>query len=117
MEHTCDIYHLKKTAESPGYALREAPHFSYGENPDLRGVKCHFCSKYRYRDTLITQREPTNEYDGRIKLVLPINTDIRLNDKVVDTSQGLEYTAQIPKVIRGHHISVFIKRTEAQEAL
>ncbi len=55
--------------------------------------------------------------DARIKLVLPIGTDIRLNDRIVNCDTGYEYTAEIPQNIQNHHIYVYIKRTERQRPL
>ncbi len=47
----------------------------------------------------------------------PLGTDIRLNDKVVDLENGYAYIAEVPRVIRGHHISVYLHRTGAQGVL
>jgi hypothetical protein len=55
--------------------------------------------------------------DAKIKLTLPTGTDVRINDKIVDCSTGLEYTAEQPRDIRGHHIFVYIKKTGEQKAL
>lgn len=63
------------------------------------------------------QKNPQNILQEKIKLTLPIGTDIRINDKIVDCESGLEYTAERPKPIRNHHIFVYIKRTNKQEAL
>ena len=48
--------------------------------------------------------------DARLKLTLPIDTDIRVNDKVVDCESGYEYEAEVPRNIRDHHIVVWIHR-------
>ena len=55
--------------------------------------------------------------EARIKLTLPIGTDIRLNDRIVNCDTGYEYTAELPQKIQEHHIYVYIKRTERQKAL
>lgn len=55
--------------------------------------------------------------DARIKLTLPAETDIRLNDRIVDCKTKLEYTAEQPVNIRGHHIFVYVKKIEEQKAL
>ena len=55
--------------------------------------------------------------DAKKKLTLPIGTDVRLNDKIVDCDTGLEYTAEQPVNVRGHHLFVYLKRKNGQEAL
>jgi hypothetical protein len=55
--------------------------------------------------------------DAKIKLTLPAGTDVQLNDKIVDCATGLEYTAEQPVNVRGHHTFVYIKKTEGQKAL
>ena len=55
--------------------------------------------------------------DSDIKLTLPAGTDVRLNDKIVSSETGLEYTAGQPRNIRGHHMTVKIYRTAQQRPL
>jgi len=55
--------------------------------------------------------------DAKIKLTLPAGTDVRLNDKIVDCATGLEYTAEQPIDVRGHHTFVYIKKAGGQKAL
>lgn len=114
-DHTCDIYHMRKADESPGYGLPPSPTFSYPETPDLSGIPCHFS----VRDSALTivQREPQANLEGRIKLNLPLDTDVRINDTIVDVTLGVEYTAELPRNIRGHHIAVKLRRTGQQEPL
>lgn len=115
LDHKCDIYHLVKTEKSPGYGLPSSPSFNYSDEPDESGISCHF--GVESLDTEVSQKQPQNILREKIKLTLPINTDIRINDKVVDYSTGYEYTAEKPRNIRGHHIFVYVKRTKSQEAL
>jgi len=114
-DHTCDIYHIGSTETSPGFALPGSPAFSYPEKADEAAVPCHFGVKSAH--LVITQTEPANLMDNKIKLTLPIGTDIRLNDKVVNCDTGLVYTAEQPLNIRGHHLTVVIQRVALQEAL
>lgn len=65
----------------------------------------------------IAQQQPQNDMDSDIKLTLPAGTDIRLNDKIVSSETGLEYTAGQPRNIRGHHMTVKIYRTAQQRPL
>lgn len=114
-DHRCDIYHLKENAANIGYNLPSSPAFEYPEEADEASVPCHFAVKsFSYT---IQQTQPANEYDAKIKLTLPIGTDIRRNDKIVELSTGLEYTAEQPRNVRGHHLFVFVKRTDAQKPL
>ena len=115
LDHKCDIYHLKKFKSTVGYGLSDTVSFDYGDVPDLKNVICHF--GVESLDSSVEQKNPQTILTERIKLTLPIGTDIRINDKVVDCETGLEYTAERPRNIRGHHIFVYIKRTKEQEAL
>lgn len=114
-DHKCNIYHLIEDSKSPGYGLPVSPTFSYPEDPDEVNVPCHFAVK-SFSHTM-QQTQPANEYDAKIKLTLPIGTDIRQNDKIVSLVSGFEYTAMQPRNVRGHHLFVFIQRTDAQKAL
>ena len=115
LDHTCDIYHIAKEGKSPGYGLAASPSFEYPEEPDIKERACHFGVKSR--NVTITQTEPASMMDAKIKLTLPIGTDVRLNDKNVDCASGLEYTAEQPVNIRSHHLIVFLKRKEGHQAL
>lgn len=115
LNHHCDIYHIQETDSSPGFGLPSSPDFSYPETPDICAQACHFgVSQQRIN---IVQTAPANLMEAKIKLTLPAETDVRLNDKIVDCATGLEYTAEQPVSVRGHHIFVYVKKTEGQKAL
>ena len=114
-DHKCDIYHVQHESQSPGYALPSSPVFSYPEKADEADIPCHFAVKAA--TVTVTQTEPANMMDAKIKLTLPSGTDIRLNDKIVWKETGLEYTAEQPRNIRNHHIFAYIKRTAPQRPL
>ena len=107
LDHTCDIYHIIEEGKSPGYSLPASPSFSYPKEPDISGTICHF--GVRSSNVTVTQTEPANLMDAKIKLTLPAGTDVRLNDKIIDCNTGFEYTAEQPRNIRGHHIFVYVK--------
>lgn len=115
LNHTCDIYHIQKEGKSPGFGLASSPSFSYPTEPDIKAQPCHFGVKFH--NVTITQTEPANMMDAKIKLTLPLGTDVRLNDKIVDCASGLEYTAEQPVNVRNHHLFVYIKRKGDQKAL
>ena len=115
LDHTCDIYHITKEGKSPGYGLAGSPSFNYPDEPDIKGQRCHFGVKNAV--VTVTQTAPANIMDAKKKLTLPIGTDVRLNDKIVDCATGLEYTAEQPIPVRNHHLFVYIKRNKGQEAL
>ncbi len=115
LDHKCDIYHLNKSKSTVGYGLSDSVSFKYKDIPDLKNVICHF--GVESFDSSVEQKNPQNVLTERIKLTLPMGTDIRINDKIIDCSTGLEYTAEKPRNIRNHHIFVYIKRTKEQEAL
>lgn len=115
LNHTCNIYHLTEHNQSLRYGLPTSPAFSYPQTPDIAGQPCHFGVKSQ--NVTIIQTASANIMDAKIKLTLPIGSDIRLNDKVVDCATGLEYTAEQPVNVRNHHLFAYIKRLEGQKAL
>lgn len=114
-DHYCDIYHIDEATASPGYGLAASPSFSYPVEPDIKALHCHF--GVRSQTVTVTQTAPANLMDAKIKLSLPAGTDVRLNDKIVNCTTFLEYTAEQPVNIRGHHIFVYIKKIGGQRAL
>ena len=115
LDHTCNIYHVIEEEESPGYALPSSPAFHYPEEPDEVGVACHFA--VHASNITFTQTAPADLIDAYHKLTLPTGTDIRRHDKVVHVETGLEYTAEQPRNIRGHHLFVLVKKKEGQRTL
>lgn len=114
-DHTCDIFHLQSAPASPGYGLPESPAFSYPDEADEKSVRCHFGVKSAA--VTVTQMEPANMLDAKLKLTFPVSTDIRLNDKIVWADTGFVFTAEVPRNIRGHHKFVYVKRIDAQRPL
>lgn len=110
LNHTCSIYHVKKNSGDLGYGIEDGNVFSYPEVPEEKDtdVPCHFHVKSGTYQ--IQQQEPQNEYSARVKLCLPVDTDIRVNDKVVSGVTGYSYIAEIPRRIRNHHLVVFVNR-------
>ena len=104
-DHRCSIYHTQQESASPGYGLPGSPKFKYPKQPDLEEVPCHF--GVRSASIQIAQQQPQNDMDS----------DIKLNDKIVSSETGLEYTAGQPRNIRGHHMTVKIYRTAQQRPL
>ncbi|MCX4265956.1 MAG: DUF3599 family protein [Firmicutes bacterium] len=115
LNHQCNIYHLREGETSPGYGLAASPSFAYPDKPDVCGQICHF--GVGSQNVSITQGEPANIMEAKIKLTLPVAADVRLHDKIVDCATGLEYTAEQPVNVRNHHIFVLIKRKGGQRAL
>ncbi len=115
-DHTCNIFHIQSKDGSPGFGLpSSSSEFSYPSEPDETEVACHFAVKSA--TVTITQTEPANLLEAKIKLTLPADTDIRLNDKIVWRENGTEYTAELPRNIRGHHKFVYLKRTNTQKPI
>lgn len=110
-----DVYHLNRIEKPVGYGLPASPCFDYSATPDAVSVECKF--ERKTRTVSVIQTEPRALLQARIKLVYPTGVDIRLNDKIVDCSTGEEYTAEQPYDIHGHHMAVFVKKTEQQEVL
>lgn len=116
--HRCSLYHTVKSDATPGYGLPASPHFTYPEQPDEVDIHCHFnqSGSGGTVNTLV-QNLPEHAYEDRIKLQLPIGTDVRVNDKVLDKRTGLFYYAELPRTIRDHHIYVWVKREETEVGL
>ncbi len=109
LDHTCDIYHILQSPRERGYGLPNEVGHSYPEVPDEENIPCHFGAKEQPQ---ITQGVPGNEITLEVKLTLPINADIRLNDKVVHRETGIVYYAQVPRNIRDHHKTVIVRRKD-----
>ncbi|MGN0332177.1 MAG: DUF3599 family protein [Lachnospiraceae bacterium] len=112
-DHTCEIYHLKKETSDIGFGIKDEETYGYDMDEKQDPVSCHF--GVRGSSISTNQGEPMNELDARIKLTLPIGTDIRVNDKIISRQTGYAYIAETPRNIRGHHITVNIKRMKAAE--
>ena len=95
-DHRCSIYHLQTTTTDPGFGLPGQTTHSYPDTPDLENVPCHF--------------------NVGASAQLPAGTDVRANDKIVNEENGLDFTAQVPQNIRGHHMTVTIQRKGNIEA-
>lgn len=117
-DHLCDIYHINSTDASPGFGLPDSTSHDHSDTPDEVDVPCHFTqSGGGSTQRALEQQLPENRYEDRIKLTLPIGTDVRVNDKVLDKRTNLFYTAEIPRNIRNHHIYVWVKREGTEVAL
>lgn len=115
LNHTCDIYHISEGETSPGFNLPASSSFSYQKEPNIKEQTCHF--GVRSASISVAQTAPINLMDARTKLTLPIGTDVRLNDKIVDCDTGQEYTAEQPINVRNHHLFVYIKKIEEERHL
>lgn len=106
--HTCNIHHLQKEDVDIGYGINDVRYF-YNDIADIENLQCHF-----YIKTLeqFIHNEPQPSVTGRMKLALPIGTDIRTNDKVINNVTGLGYIAEIVHNIRDHHIMVYLFRDD-----
>ena len=107
-DHKCNIFHLHQTSNSRGYGLPASTEFSYPNVADIAEQPCHFSVKSS--KLVIVRGEPQRDLDADLKLTLPKGTDIKVNDKIVDCDTGYEYEAEVPRNIRGHHITVQIHR-------
>ena len=101
-------------ATSPGFGLPGQTSYSYPKTPDLEHVPCHFNVN---ASAEMVQESPMNTFLYTDKLSLPQGTDVRLNDKIVNEESGVDFTAQVPQSIRGHHMIVMIQRKSNISAL
>lgn len=107
MDHRCDLYHLTESIQSPGYGLPGEYQYEYHHHPDELDVGCHFAVKDSTIKT--TQNQPEQMLEGRIKLVLPLGSPIRMNDKVVWKENQTVFISEYPRIIRNHHLMVYLK--------
>lgn len=109
--HTCNIFHLKSNDIDLGYNITDKK-YSYDVTPDVNDIPCHF---YIKTPEQFIHNDPQPSATGRIKLVLPIGTDIRTNDKVINNVTGLEYITEIVHNIREHHLMVYLFRDDEDQ--
>lgn len=110
LNHRCTIYHLGKGPQDLGYGIMDENAFRYPDVPEEKDmdIPCHFAVKSG--NYAVTQGDPLDAYSARIKLSLPLHTDIRVNDKVVSAETGFSYIAELPRKVRKHHIIVYVHR-------
>lgn len=107
LNHKCNIYHAESKETSLGFGV-STKKFKYPELPDEEDVDCHFNVN---RSESLQQTDNANVYSANGKVNFALGTDIRVNDKIVDLSNGLEYICEIPKRIRDHHLIAIVHRT------
>lgn len=111
LNHTVDIYHGKKVPIDKGFGLTAGFRYEYGDDPDISALKCHVSVKGTGTISS-SQGDPFNSYGGRIKLVVPYGTDLRVNDKVYVPELDMEFVAELPRDVQNHHRFSYIKRLD-----
>lgn len=106
LDHECNIYHVESEETSLGFGLT-TEEFQYPDKPDAENVRCHFNVN---RSENLQQTDTANVYTVNGKVNFALGTDVRVNDKIVDLSNGLEYICEIPKQIRNHHLIAIVHR-------
>lgn len=109
LDDLCDIYHLKVKENGGGFGLPDEEKEYHSDVPDLENIPCHFNATNIMN---MQQGSPQNDYPLEKKLNLPIGTDIKSVDMVVNKANGVAYIAGIPDSIRNHHITVMLKKKE-----
>lgn len=116
LDGLCDVYHINRQSRPAGYGVGDTPAFSYGDDPDISGLPCHFGTG-TYCSHVVKAGEPRTMYVVRIKMTISAQADIRLNDRIINRADGLEYTAEVPVLIRGRHKYVYLYRPAEGGAL
>lgn len=107
LSNRCDIYLLKSKDKSIGYGInKQNKEFYYEEAPDYIGVPCYFSNT----SSNITQGHPAKTIYESFKVHFEKGTDIQLNAMIV--KDNIRYKAQVPRIIRNHHIEVTAIREE-----
>ncbi len=119
LNHTCSIYHIQKKDSQLCYGLSNNNEFTYNYEPNTENAKCHF--EIKDVEATLTQGEPINALSRTNKLTLPLDTDIKINDKVIDTTLnnptcGMEFTVSFIYKVQEHHIVALLYRLNIQEA-
>ena len=111
LNHTVDIYHATRQSVDAGYGLTAGFRCVYADEPDIKGQKCHVNVKGTGTISA-SQEDPFNAFGGRIKLVVPLGTDLRTNDKIYVPEIDMEFVVEIPRTVQNHHIFAYIKRID-----
>jgi hypothetical protein len=109
--HKCTIFHIAESEKELGYGISNEHDFTYPDNAEENDtdIPCHF--HVGTGTWQVSQETPFNQYLARVKLSLPLGTDIRVNDKVVSGETGYAYIAELPRKIQNHHIIVYCNRS------
>lgn len=117
LDHSCDIYHVIVEDISLGYGIEGIKKRRYPSEADAT-YKCHFAQSGSSGTVNTYHSDPPHTLnEDRIKVVFPLEADIRANDKVIDHRTGFVYYMEIPRTIRNHHKYAFVKREGNEAAL
>jgi len=106
LTHRCDVYHQQVTTTPRNYGLPGEQEITYPDTPDIENAACLFVKSGQ--TATITQNEPNNVVYEMFLVHFLKDYDIRIGDKVV--WRGIEYTAKLPELVRGHHWEVEVYR-------
>lgn len=95
--HKCDIFHITTTSQGTSFGVPQKAKYGYPTEADLKDVPCYV----KEINQTISQGQPNNSIIQVIRITFSINTDIRLNDKIL--YNGSNYILQVPTNIRDSH--------------
>jgi len=104
LDNFCSITHLEKASEPGVYGLPSEETYNYPITPHLTEVSCYVFHKGVADSAKVEQGGPNHTIRETIKLILLVDTDIRLNDRI--EVNEVTYIAGVPLNLRGHHIEV-----------
>lgn len=114
-DHTCNIYHLEGTDDTPGFGLQTMENNSYPETADIEGQICHV--HVGDQNVNESQRSPQRDIELEGAISFPIGTDVRVNDRIEDLTHGKNYIVSNPRNIRGNHIKCDVYMLLPQRSL
>jgi len=112
--HTCDIYKYVKTSESKGWGQEENL-YKYETIASQTDIKCHF--KTDSKNTSLSQSESENKLVISQTLVMGINENVVVGDKVINKENDREFTVEDVINVRDHHLKITLYRTSKQVSL
>lgn len=107
----CDVYHMQKEETNGAYGVPGETDYIYPPVPDSSNVPCLFVQGRTIDSSKIIKNEPGISLLESFKVHFFIETDVRLNDKVI--FDGVVYRLEIPRKIRDHHIEVTAIRDDS----
>lgn len=104
--YKCDVYHLKESTKTASYGLPGEKQYVYDPSANIKDAKCY----YYGASPQFVPSQPGQSVTLTYKMIFPINTDVRLRDKII--LNGMTFILEQPFPIRNDHIEVMAKRVE-----
>lgn len=111
LKDKCSIYRLSKQEKDKGFGQKEEI-YEYSDVATYDDVSCHFLTNSKSVNT--AQQEPNSKMFINGFVTLLQGQDVKINDKIINKENGVEYTVKFINSINGHHKKVEIFRKDLQ---